>query len=198
MLAHTVRVALLTAEASRMRGDGEDEQAECLLEGMVHDLPEALPGVGDWPQPAKRWLVRASPEAAALHAGATAAVRALVPGLRPASERVTELVAWADHAAMAVERAVYFNDAPEWLGPHRELAQKILADTKFMARARMSDRANSSPEYATILGRYLGGDLSLTGLADPWSRRVARETLALCNDREVAELCEHEGFGGAP
>ena len=199
VLAHTVRVALLAAEASRLRGDIEEEQAACLLEGMVHDLPEALPGIGDWPTPAKRWLSLASPEVAALHVRATAAVRALVPGLRPASERVTELVAWADHAAMAVERAAYFNDAPEWLGPHRELAQKILGAGKLVGRIRSSDRANSSPEHAAFFGRYLGGLAPSTSILDPdpWSERVAKDTLALCNDREVAELCEHEGFGGA-
>ena len=126
-------------------------------------------------------------------------MRVLVPGLRPASERVTELVAWADHAAMAVERAAYFNDAPEWLGPHRELAQKILGAGKLVGRIRSSDRANSSPEHAAFFGRYLGGLAPSTSILDPdpWSERVAKDTLALCNDREVAELCEHEGFGGA-
>lgn len=157
--AHSLRVALVARDL--------DPRADRL--GAVHDLAEALPGVGDSPSPAKRWLQRVSPEFAALHRGADALVRRLC-GLDPTPD-MEHAVHLADRVAMATERAVYFDDAPSWLGDVRPVAQALLVDPALAQRIRELDRTLTQydPKYgdatpcASAMVDAARGDFSWAG-----------------------------------
>ncbi len=97
--AHSRRVGHLAAVAAPEFGADPDV---ALRLGGGHDLHEGLPGVGDVPSPTKRWLARTSP-LHGLHKQAEHLVLGLA-GLGDVGEAEHRAVAWADRAAMAVER----------------------------------------------------------------------------------------------
>lgn len=125
VLSHSIRVGIVASEISLRLGGSAAEQRACLRLGAIHDLHEALPGIGDVPSPALRWMRATMPEIDALHAGAEDLVLRVCEADVELEDigRARVIVKWSDRmAASAMERAAYFDDAPEWLGYSRCLA----------------------------------------------------------------------------
>lgn len=150
VLAHSIRVALLAAAACRAFRDGPELRGRCLVRGAAHDLPEGLPGIGDVPSPGKRWFAAASPAFSLAHGTAEARVAALL-GHEP-DEAVDRIVKWADLATMAVERAAYFGDAPEWLGRHQVYARALLSRSAKVQTLLVRDRTWEPSDLLALLG----------------------------------------------
>lgn len=142
--AHSVRVGLLAAAVT-----ASDSWVAAANAGGGHDLHELLPGVGDTPGPAGRWLREVSSAFAALQATARRRIAALF-ALRPVGPELVRVVHWADRAAEAVERAVYFGDAPPWLGEHRRLAELLLVEQVTCDEIAEHDRL-ATPDYLQYL-----------------------------------------------
>lgn len=147
VLAHSIRVGAHAGAICELQGDAYMFRAYSIAGGASHDLHEGFPGVGDMPGPVGRWLRSVCPELRRLHEGARDLVRRLLNTadvgqftLRP-NEHTQRVVSWADAAAQAVERAVYFNDAPPWLAEHRALAQHLLVEQVTCDEIRAADAA---------------------------------------------------------
>ncbi len=185
VLAHSVRVGAIANLVSRRLSGSEAEQRACSSLGAIHDLHEGLPGIGDVPSPALRWLMSEVPAIRDLHARAEALVLRVCeadvdlesPG------RARQIVKWADRfAASAIERGGYFNDAPPWLGDACGIAvhaarraERIrFVDAMMQPRDLLAMLADGAPPIGIVvdaaddmraLTRSLLGDIESTDLA---------------------------------
>jgi len=179
VLAHSARVGLLARAAARAVDLRADQQVACSRLGAGHDLAEALPGIGDVPSPAKRWMSRAGGGFQGAHIAAECLVDELCD--LPVDAVSRAVVKWADLASMAVERAAYFGDAPPWLGSKQAWARLVL-DGSLVGDVRSRDVKFDHFD----LGAMVSGQLVChAGIEHDLVAQVGREQI------------EREIFGGA-
>lgn len=131
---HSLDVAGRTAQLATAMGWPSGQVAHAVRLAALHDLHECLPAVGDVPGPVCRVLRATSPAWRAIDDAARGAVAGLwAPtladgGVTPEQCADCErLVLQADLDTRATERALFFGDAPAWLGPRGEaLAEHVL------------------------------------------------------------------------
>lgn len=138
--ARAYELALLDGEAGRA---ADLPRLACIL-GAAHDLHECLPSIGDAPGPVVRALRLASPAWRRLDDNACGVVAGLLDlGSHSAAVlgRAEEIVKLADRDCLAVERAVFFRDAPDWLGP-----RGVLLASRALAALARTGLAHVAPE----------------------------------------------------
>lgn len=129
---HSVDVAGRAAQLATAMGWDENAIRLAVGAAALHDLHECLPAVGDVPGPLVRALQATSPawrrvEEVARRAITDHYASPFLPDDLGWSARLAELVHTADLDCRATERALFFGDAPAWLGARGQaLAELVL------------------------------------------------------------------------